>query len=267
MKKKTKNNSTRPKVSISLLMVFIASLVLLAIVGSNALEHFKNSANSTQPTPTPNPTISLYKKDNIFAEIEFKDRQIETSSIPEKLKPELVEKADLQRMKCMPEQIYLGRSGYEYSILQNDSQAQKEINLKDEKLLKIISTLQERIPEEYTLSQFIACLTEDERYIVKYNGIVESRANVGYSTQNPVAFVGQILQDGTLQDAAYITLENTFCRTPIQLTKNNMFYLECNSYLGLNGTGEIRERFFYRINLKDLQYTMLTRCVDMEHCE
>ena len=248
-------------------MVFIASLILLAIVGLNAVKHFEDSANNTQPTPTPNPAISLYEKDNIFAEIEFKERQIESSTIPQKLIPELVEKADLQKIKCMPEQIYLGRGGYKYSILQNDSQLQKEIHLKDEKILEIISILQKRIPEEYTLSQFIACLTEDGRYIVKYNGIVESKASVGFSTQNPVAFVGQILADGTLQDAAYITLENTFCRTPIQLTKNNMFYLECDSYYGLNGTGEVAERFFYGINLKDLRYSLLARCTDINSCK
>lgn len=259
MAKKNKNKSARPKISISLVLVLVATLILIGILGIKITKMI-NKPNNNQSTPSPNPIVILYSKDDIFGEIEFKDRQIEPSKIPQELTSEMVKNASLKKMKCMPEQIYLGRSGFRYSILQNDSQFQKKVDLRDEKLFEIISKLQKRLPEEYTLSQFIACLTKEGRYIVKYNGIIESRASAGYSTQNPVAFVAQIYQDGTLQDAAYITLENTFCRTPIQLTTDNYFYMECNSYYGYNGTGEVNERFFYRINMTDLNFKLLSKC-------
>lgn len=231
-----------------------------------------NEISSSAPSPIPTINIKeLYAKEDVFQNLSFKNKQIDlfqkdskgifylsVETRNELLKPKNV---DLIAMKCMPEQIYIDRQGFRYSILQNDSPAQKEIILKDSNLMGIISKLQNKMPAGYALSQFIACMTEDKRYVVKYNGIIKERTQYGYSIANPVAFISQIFPNGQIQDASYITLLNSaFCRIPIQLTKNNLFYFNCNSYYGQNGTGRIKESYTYRIDLNNLNFSLISQC-------
>ena len=263
MKKKPKSKPIQPNINVSLVLILIFSLILIGILGSKAIWRNERSSDD-KLVPTPNPVISMYSKDDIFKEIQFKERQVEDSTIPELLKKELLNpNTALSKMKCMPDQIYIGRSGYKYSILQNDSQSQKEVKLNDQKMLDLISLLDNKMPKGYVLSQLFACKTEDERYIIKYNGIVTERAAQGYSTQTPVAFISQVFSDGTIQDAAYISLDNSFCRTPIQLTKDGLFYLRCDTYFGINGTGEISQSHYYKIDLKKLNHSVLSKCFNV----
>ena len=169
---------------------------------------------------------------------------------------------ELVAMQCMPEQIYLGWENKKYSYMLFDGTYQ-EIHVTDPQLLNLLDQLQKTIENGYVVSQFLACHTKDNRFIVKYNAILNGEATDGWSLDTKiVAYFAQIFPDGRIQNVAYIPLHPfEYCRDPLQLTKNNIFYYSCGIYENNSRMVPPHQNYLYKIDMNKLDFTILSHCV------
>ena len=261
------------KVTMQSMLVIGVMLLLLCFGSLVVFFPFNHSSINKELTQTRKTIQEIYSSNDIFAEIEYAKRQHdaslttlgdETYFVSEKAHNEImrIPSDRLAPLKCMPEQIYINRAGYKHVVLSSDSPEYKPVEIHDSFILSTIDRLEHKLPEGYALTQFFLCKTEDNRVIAKYNSIIDENQQTGYQiTTRPTAFISQISPDGIIQDLSYITIEErAFCRYPIQLTKDNQFYLACNSHDGQNGNGTINSSFVYRINLNTLGFSLISRC-------
>lgn len=93
------------------------------------------------------------------------------------------------------------------------------------------------------------------------NAIASGRDKYGFTVPNITAFFAEVLPNGAFKDTSYIPLEsNTYCRTPIQLTKTNLFYYECARYSTDSRLTSPLGSSVYRINLNTLKYNIISIC-------
>ena len=97
---------------------------------------------------------------------------------------------------------------------------------------------------------------------MKYNGIKEGDATDGFNEGvAPVAFFTQIFPDGKKQDLAYIQLTpGSFCKHPVQLTRNNIFYYACSVYRSQNFYYPPKGSYLYKIDMNTLSYREVSFC-------
>lgn len=274
MGKKMKKKSG--KVLILEIIVFLAAIFFVYINRSVLFPK-----KPVPPVPALNPVIKLYQSSDIFSQIELKKQLIDPNlkvdiyqnndfihSVKENYFPYNarlvmdIPQDQLVAMKCLPEQIYLERKG-KYAILPSGATVFESFTPKDHELLKLVDILKSQAKTGYTLAQFIACKSEDGRYIVKYNVIATERAAYGYANStNPTAFFTQISGDWQIRDVSYISSDGAYCRYPIELTKSNLLYFECDMYgWTRTSTGaRVTHADIYRIDLNEGKYSKIASC-------
>jgi hypothetical protein len=180
----------------------------------------------------------------------------------------------LQVMSCMPQQLYLDQSGYpHYSELPNNillgdqyietirttdgSNLFHEVKVGDPELRMLISNMSKL---SYTglpslISHFIACKTDNNTFILKYNTQNSADKN------KIISSIATISPDGKFQNIADITLPNlsTYCENPLALTKDNIFYLGCHATES-NGMSTTNSQYIYKIDLANHTEKMLSTC-------
>lgn len=274
MSKKIKKKGSGKVLVLEIIILFAA--ILFVFLNRAVLFPQKPSPE----TPVLSPVVKLYQSKDIFSQIELKKQQVDpniTKDIyknndfinpvkenyfPDNARAEMnVPQDQLVPMKCLPEQIYLERKG-KFAILPANTGNFESFTPIDTELLKLVDTLISQVKSGYTLAQFFACKTEDGRYIVKYNAIATDRVAYGFASEtNPTAFFTQITPDGQIRDAAYISSDKAFCRRPIELTKSNLLYFECDFHASPSGTGRVTQADLYRIDLDAARYTRVTSCM------
>lgn len=274
MAKKKKKSSRRV-----LLVCIVAMLALFAFILT-----FKNPAPKQEKAVNPiskynSSIVSLYQSDNIFGSISPKKRQMssnvkslgffqnDSDSVVELFQKEVQNElssfndSQLMSMRCMPEQIYQNRYNMRFSFIEPQGNY-KKVEIKDQEMLQLFSTLESSLNPEYTISQFIACKTPDNKFIVKYNPIIKGGETNGFDDRTNIrAFFAEVLPTGQVIELAYIPLKfNSYCRYPVQLTNTGEFYFACNAYRGNSTMEPPYGSYLYRVNINTLKYTLLSSC-------
>lgn len=223
--------------------------------------------------PPPN-----YAEDDVFAVVPFAKRSFDVGQmvktyqhgqiVPVSLyfipfSPELTTIGDdskLRNMKCLPDQIfYRGNNNFEIANLGEARPPYSPILLKDKNVLKILSLLQERVQDGNTISQFALCLTDDKRYLVKYNEVPKSQQTTGIALED--SFVARFVTiDSNWQVQSVVDIQNKAakCSRFLALTNDNMLYFECRP-INLQGE-QFYKSMVYKIDIEKKSYSLLWSC-------
>lgn len=166
---------------IGLLCIIVLFLVFYFFKANPAVDPRPEKQTSEFTENTAISIKSLYKNPDIFSSLEFKQRQIDpniklynSSNLTLQNNPpnyfsssvrnELLsyKNSDLIPLKCMPEQVYINRHNIPYSFLSTDGVYTK-LDIIDPVILQLITRIQGEMPTGFTLSQFLACKTNDNR--------------------------------------------------------------------------------------------------------
>lgn len=269
---------------------------------ADILNIFLNSLRLENATLLSSPPS--FEQSNYFEKIESKKRQFKSDEkislysldmlpAPDMYYPyfsatadaELLDLPDknLRSMKCMPQQIYLGQSGHPYYSLEKDrsypiysfrtadsNNLFHEIKIADPQLLKLAVQLEQYARNNGAeLTNFLACETQDELYVVKYNRrklAVHSPGaqSVEYENEKSIiAEVGLMDRNGNMLSKASVPLPKTkiYCEKPLALTIENIFYFGCNIIeQGATYNNYNLGQNIYKVDLNNQTHALLSQC-------
>lgn len=202
--------------------------------------------------PTPTIPVSFKKRNfNLSDSLNGNKYPEEIINIPE---------TDLVDISCRYYQSFQlanGAIGYEYF----DEISKKSRPLsKVETDLKIYNILEKKDNEVFSKSPLlIFCDTKDKRTIVEYSTVVTTAGGGANPSDMNIA----LFSNNVLSKSVKIPYENFgyyACRQPLELTKNNQFYIACGG--GEGGCARTIQTI-YKIDLNNFVSQRLRRCTSL----
>ncbi|MEK7518285.1 MAG: hypothetical protein AAB583_07120 [Patescibacteria group bacterium] len=252
-------------ISVAVIVVIISSLVTYVVISSQQNKQLKATYQQTSTISPTQPMVSITTRQLMtksFVKRQFDvNKKIEISGgnfidYPKEIVN--ISETDLIGMKCTP-YIWYGYSPDSYSYYDESVPVEKLTTkdtktLTDERLLKLISEAKKTVSGR-AIFDVRFCETENGRLLLEYNA-PDPALGGGGGGANSVANFGIVNSDGSVSKTTSILREQ--CRTPLVLTRSNLFYWQCGF-----GEGFHSEVFFYKIDLTSKTHEIVMKCTSI----
>lgn len=176
---------------------------------------------------------SVYKEENVPVIAQLKDD-------------------DLENIRCLPQQLFLPDVANRPPLEVIGVYLPPLVS--DPNINSILTQLKSRVPDGYLLSQFTACQTENNRYLIKYNINLLNKTRT--KTDILHAKIATMDDKGNFEDIVDIPNTNSYCSHFLALTKDNILYFACVPFYDNNSTGID----MYKVDIAQKSYDKIYTC-------
>lgn len=247
-----------PIAVILIIVVIIIGYVFYSADRKIAKIQEENARVLNTPSPTPEPPSGIQTLEEIYSSKSFVKRQFDNDTkfflnqdYPQEVTN--LNDPDLVGMKCTPELVCV--EPYEECTYYPEGADRSEPSYltSDQGLLTLVKNSNETIDKSTTvygnaIQEATLCRDENGREILRY------ATGGGGGGGGSVDYIGLVNSDKTIKRIAAIKESTAYfgCQKPLQLTKDNILYYQCN------GEGA---SFIYKISLNDSTALRILKCM------